>query len=357
MVFFLIFVCFIIMSNARVFPQNEFNQEYLSKVNTKGIKGIFVVLVLFTHFAQYVTLDSIWDEPYMALRSHHNQMIVVPFLFYSGYGIMKSIQKGGRDYVKSIMKKRFPKLWFDFCIAVLCFWGVDLAIGKIYPIKKVLLSLIGWDSIGNSNWYILGTLILYIMTYIAFNYINLEKKKNQIIGCTILTVLTMMVVFIFMKVERPDYYYNTLMIFPVGCWYALLQEKVEILVMKNDFKYIVSLTIIVCMYCISYVKRWEYGIEGYTIWAVMFVTLMLLITMKFSFKSNILQWLGEHVFSIYILQRVPMTILSHLGIGESHKYMFLIMSLFITLVMAIVFEQVVEKLKMLLCGLIRRNYI
>ena len=345
MIFFLLFIGFIIASNAKVYPQDTFHKGYLSKESTKGVKGLFVVLVLFSHYAQYVTLDSVWDAPYVALRSHLDQMVVVPFLFYSGYGIMKSIQKKGSDYVKSIMQKRLPNVWFDFCAAVLCFWVVDLGLGKNYPIKRVLLSLTGWESIGNFNWYILGMLILYILTYLAFVFVKTNNLRlGETIGCSLLTAFTVAIVFLFIKVGKPQYYYNTLIMFPMGCWYAMFQDKIESF-LKNDFRYISALTIIVCLYCWSFVKRWEYGIESYTIWTAMFTALLLLITMKLSFKSNILDWFGEHIFSIYILQRIPMMILQQTGIHESHKYMFLIMSLLLTMVLAMIFEIVIKKIK------------
>lgn len=343
MLFFLLFLLLMIAATAKVCPQESFNTEYLSKENTKGIKGLFVVLVLFSHYVGYVTLDSVWDAPYLALREHLNQMVVAPFLFYSGYGIMKSIQGKGKSYVKSIMKNRFPKVWFEFIAAVLCFLLVNLFLGKTYPLTQILLSLIGWSSIGNSNWYIMGMLILYILTWLSFLLVwRSDTKRRGFLGCTLLTILTIAVVYIFMKVGRPNYYYNTLIIYSLGCWYALFQEKIESILMRNDFNYVFCLTLLVAGYCQTYLNRWNYGIEGYTIWAVLFTLLFLTISMKFSFRSNILSWFGEHVFSVYILQRIPMMILKHVGLAENHRYMFLVMALLITIVLAMIFEKFIK---------------
>lgn len=185
MFFFLLFILLVIAATAKVFPQNEFHTEYLSKENTKGMKGLFVVLILFSHYAQYVTLDSVWDAPYLALRVHLNQMVVAPFLFYSGYGIMKSIQCKGKSYVKSIMKKRFPRIWFELIAAVFCFLIVNLFLGKTFPLKQILLSFVGWESVGNSNWYIMVMLILYIFTYLVFVFFKsmMSKQKFSDVHC------------------------------------------------------------------------------------------------------------------------------------------------------------------------------
>lgn len=356
MIFILMILFAIVFVTAQISSQEEFNKDYISKNNTQCIKGFFVILVLFSHYAQYVTLDSVWDAPYVALRGHLNQMVVVPFLFYSGYGIMVSIQKKGKLYVRSIMQKRFPKVWFDFCVAVTCFLVVNLILDRVYPLKRVLLAYTGWESIGNSNWYILGVLILYILTYLAFNFIPTKLIKNfEIIGCILLTVFTMAVVLIFMKAGRPDYYYNTLFLYPVGCWYAVFQKKIDQLFQKNDFIYLVIFTAVVSGYCLSFIKRWDYGIEGYTIWAITFMAVLLMITMKVSFRSRILSWYGNHVFSIYILQRIPMMILSRTGLAAEHKYMFFILSFLMTTVVAIVFEKIVGELYSFLQNVSEKN--
>ena len=42
-------------------------------------------------------------------------------------------------------------------------------------LSRILLSLIGWKSIGNSNWYMFDILLLYVLTYVAF---KVTKKQD-----------------------------------------------------------------------------------------------------------------------------------------------------------------------------------
>ena len=76
--------------------------------------------------------------------------------------------------------------------------------------------------------------------------------------------------------------------------------------------------------------------------------MILLFTMKVSIDSPILSWFGSHVFSIYILQRIPMMILDWLGISRSHKYYFLVLSFVITILIAMIFDDITSKLWRLL---------
>ena len=59
------------------------------------VNGIFVALILFSHFSQYINewikIDSLIFSIYSELLG---ECVVATFLFYSGYGLMEQIKKG-----------------------------------------------------------------------------------------------------------------------------------------------------------------------------------------------------------------------------------------------------------------------
>lgn len=350
MVVFLLLLILIVFHNVQWIPNGKFNEGYINKEQTVNIKGFFVILVFFSHYVQYVTLEGIYDEPYLILREHLNQMVVAMFLFYSGFGMMRAIQCKGRPYIYPGLPKRTLKVWGNFGIAVILFWITGYLLGKRYSIGRVLLSLIGWESIGNSNWYIFDVLIAYILLFFSFAFLKYIKERwlKEYIGCTVFTICIVLFVFVMMKAERPNYWYNTIILFPFGCWYALLQDKIEKLIMFSEHTYVLCVLANVLLYFFFFEKRWQYGIEGYTLWACSFTIMILLFTMKVSIDSPILSWFGSHVFSIYILQRIPMMILDWLGISRSHKYYFLLLSFVITILIAMIFDDITSKLWRLL---------
>ena len=61
--------------------------------------------------------------------------------------------------------------------------------------------------------------------------------------------------------------------------------------------------------------------------------------MKVRIYNMILEWFGMHVFSIYILQRLPMILLDRMGLIDSHKYLCLIAVFALTIPLAIAFEK------------------
>ena len=340
MTIFLLLLIFLIISSLEFAPAGQFQREYLSKNSANAVKGIFVILILFSHYTQYVSLGGVYDDAYLILRKHLNQMVVVMFWFYSGFGIMRSVQTKGDSYIHPGLLRRFRKVWLQFAAAVTLFLITGLCLGKQFEWKHLLLSYIGWDSIGNSNWYIFDTLAAYLLLYLSFMALRFVKNRRvrEYGGCGIFTVLILLFVWILMAQGRSGYWYNTVFILPVGCWYALLQDRIEKIVMKNDFLYLLCVIANTVIYFISFQGRWEYGIEMYTVWACSFTAMVVLFTMKCAVSSTFLSRFGQHVFSVYILQRIPMMVLDRLGMAQEHKYMFLILSFLLTVLMAMVFD-------------------
>ncbi len=343
MLVFVFIVALIVFYEMKIANSNEFHKDYISPKSTSSVNGLFTILIFLSHSVQYIDLGGVLDKPYATMKSCLGQMVVVTFLFYSGYGIMESIKKKGTDYVKAIPFKRFFKVLYHMAIAVTMFVIINLILGIKYDLKRTVLAYTGWTSIGNSNWYIFAVLVLYVITFISF----MIFRKNHYLAVIGVTALSAAYVYILMVYDIDSWYYDTVIMFAIGMWYSLFRDKIEKVIMKSDLIYIVGGGCAVALYYLFYLKR-KSGIEWYTAWAIMFMALVVLFTMKMKIGNRILEWFGSHVFSVYILQRIPMIILKHFGLNESHKYAFIVVSFFATIVLAAVFDTVIAKLDSLI---------
>lgn len=121
MIYVLAAALFVFLCGAKFVKSGEFNSDYMSKDTTGAINGIFVLLVFMCHISGYMKLGGSSDTIWLDLKSWLGQLVVVTFLFYSGYGMMCSIMKKGTPYVKGIFRRRFLSLFAHFDIAVLLF--------------------------------------------------------------------------------------------------------------------------------------------------------------------------------------------------------------------------------------------
>lgn len=343
MIFYFLLFAVLCLYKIKLKPdESGFMADYMSVEKTTAIKGIFIIIVFFSHFKSYIDLNSAWsgDVTFYKYFSLIGQRMVTLFLFYSGYGVMESISKKGLPYVNSIPKRRLLHVLVEFDIAVIIFAVMRMALGnpfnngKVFDIKQFVLSLIGWDSVGNSNWYIFSILVAYAVTFIAFEIFR-GKKYLSVTGVTVLLAAFVIVLRVFNL--KQSYWYDTIMIYALGMWYSRLRPYVEKIVMKNQVWIpLFVFSVLVCLYSFKFAKQ---NFVLYELSMALFVWTVLLFTMKVSICNKPLVWLGKNLFPLYIFQRLPMIILDHFGLSDFNIYLYFAVCFAVTLGIAWLFSK------------------
>ncbi|MDL2276707.1 acyltransferase family protein [Breznakia sp. OttesenSCG-928-G09] len=311
----------------------SFNTEYISKPMTTRINGIFVFLVFLSHFSYYIPLNTSLDAPFKTFHGLLGQLIVVSFLFYSGYGIMESIKKKGTPYVNTILSNRFLRLLIMFDIAILLFLLTDYFLGYTFDLKTILLSFIGYESVMNSNWYIFVILILYLLTFISFKV----TKNHYYLSAIIQTILCIIFIKIMIDIGKPHHWVNTCLVYSWGIWYSLFNKKIIAFINSHKLSYY----IIFLISAICFILTWKLrsNLWMHSLGSIFFMSMIILLSMKFNSSNPMLLWLGQHVFSIYILQRIPMMIGHHWGL-DHYPYIYFFISFVATIIIALIYERI-----------------
>ncbi len=343
---YLLLIILLIFIGSKVFIK-DFNVNYMSKDTTSSIKGIFILVVFYSHLVSYTIVNKSKDFLMFKLKKYLGQLMVTMFLFYSGYGVYESIKKNKSKYIKSIPKKRVLITLFNFMVAVLMFEIINPLIGRSLPLRNNLLSFIGWESVGNSNWYIFGILFMYLITYFSFVFFEKEDKK------AILSTWIFVIIFcLFMALYKDDYWYNTLFCYPLGLTYSFYKEKIEKLMLKNK-KYFIGLIATAIAFIVLYKYKsvnWVY----YQFLSMIFCLLIVFITMKFNINNKILKWLGDNLFWMYILQRIPMLVFRYLGLANN-EYSYAAACLIVTIILSFVFSNIIKKVDEKILSLINHT--
>jgi peptidoglycan/LPS O-acetylase OafA/YrhL len=186
-----IFVLCFVLGFIGVRKRSE-NEPSLAPQVTTSINGIFVLLVMLTHFYQYAGpyLTGLPNTMYAAARMGQGQTVVATFLFFSGYGMMEQIKKKKQPYARSIFKNRFLKVLFHFDLALIPFIILGYAFGRPDSFTKILVALTGWSklAIGNSNWFMFATFCMYLIVFAAFYRYNEKDPRRNLICMTLLTL-------------------------------------------------------------------------------------------------------------------------------------------------------------------------
>ena len=312
-----------------------FDCDYLSVSNTTSVKGIFAVLVMFSHIKGYLDFgNGFLDTSYVQITGFLGQTIVALFFFYSGYGIMEGVKKKPK-YFNTFIEGRLVKTLFHFDLAVMLYYLMCvLVIDYPVPFTRLVGALIGIASIHNSNWFVFCTLILYVFVFFMF---RLFKNRHVL---AILGVVALCFAYIFIaKGELSYWWYDTVLCMPLGLIYSRFKNKIEPVVQKNNLVYF----LITAAFCALFVlvSIWfnqRFNLALAILKVIFFVIGWVLISMKVTFNNKILNWLGTHSFSIYIIQRIPMTLLKELFDFEWNRYAYTALAFALTFVLSYLFS-------------------
>ena len=300
MIFFFSILIILFLINIRF---TKLDKDYLKIENTTIINGIFVIVVFFSHFLSYNSNFNSFDKPVITIMNIVSQLMVATFLFYSGYGIYCKIRKDRKSYIDSFFKKRFLRVLFNFDLAVTIFYLMSICIKSNYSFSRYLLSLIGWEAVGNSNWYIFVIFIIYLSIILVF---KLLEKRSDFTCLIVLTLLSFVYIYL-LNIYKADYWCSTLLCFVGGMWYSYYKDKIDNIVLKNMLRYILAIIILFIVFAIMY--KFRSNVYIYNVMSIIFVIIISIIFSCISSSNKVLTYFGKNVFWIYILQRIPMILL------------------------------------------------
>ena len=312
-------------------------EDYMSFEKTNSIKGVFILIVLFSHVSQCVSLsDSLLTSLFNLINFNIiGQSMVSMFMLYSGYAVMLSVKNKGRDYVKLMPKNRICKVLLHFDIALLLFLIVQTIIGNKFSFSRIILSLIGWENVGNSNWYIFVILVLYLISWISFTVCRDNYKISVIISF----ILTAVLILVLHK-YKDTFWWDTAILYPLGMTYYFCKEKIDKIFKEHSMVWAISLLVCIALTVLCY--KFRHNDIAAIIKHVFFALSILLITMKVQVHNKFLNYCGRHLFSIFILQRLPMIVLSYLEI-DNNPIIYIILTVVITIIICMPFDMLMSK--------------
>ena len=325
LILYLVLIILLVLWRFRFSSEND----YLSKDRCNSIKGIFILLIFFSHSLWYIEscgfAYSEMDILIPVIVRYIGQLVVVMFLFYSGYGVAIQIQSKGENYVRSMPKHRILNTLLNFDIAVCCFIILALILSQPLSIKQVFLSFLAWDSVGNSNWYIFVIIVCYILTYLA------HRISSQYIG--VVLFLFCVIVMLLLSFCKERWWYDTILTYPVGFLYGQFRNHIEVVLKKFYFPILLMLSVI-----FFFTHGFSHSLKGLVtnVMAIAFALIVVMLTMRIRIDNSWLQWLGSHLFPLYIYQRLPMLALFHLcGCELLRRYVFCFVLVSFTLTVVI----------------------
>lgn len=324
------------------------NTEFLSKKTCAVVNGVFIIMVFLSHVWQYIApaLGQNWtglDNIYSLVIRWAGQYIVVSFLLFSGYGVTTSILEKGTAYARKIPSARILPTLLNFDIAVCIFIAVNLSLGFHQSFAQCALSLCGWDSVGNSNWYIFCILWCYSFSFVA----SLSSKHSKELHFLIVLALCLLyIVLLSISKGNQRWWYDTVLAYPTGVAVALYKDKISIAIERWRWPLLAAL-LTLFLFLLYAGRKWAPGYNF--IGSVVFALVLVVLLYRVNLNNAILGWCGSHLFVLYIYQRLPMLILATLfpSFVSCHQYLYMLACASITAAIAFLTKPVCDSVSRL----------
>lgn len=329
-----------------------FREGYLGKEQTDALKGIFAMLIFFSHLRAHIALESQGDILYSAVFTRLGQMTVVPFFFYSGYGVIQGI-KNKPGYAKGFLKNRVLKYLVGYNIVTLTLGVIYFCIGMTYPPENYILAWSGYLTpyglTGSGAWYIFVLLVLYLITAaIFFVFRKMQQssgRKFERTVCLAVFLLSLAFMAVLYAMGKEEYWYNTILAYPFGIFYGILQNSIDRR-MKKLWVWILVIAAVCVAAGLILISGFKDAIS-YSVMGFLFVLVITFVTMRVRIQNPILQWIGGLSFGVYILQRSFMILFEHFGLDQN-PVVFTAVCLAATLVAAVLHQKLSGKINLLL---------
>lgn len=331
----LLLVLLLALTSADIAP--TLHADWLLPARTRGWKGLFTLLILLSHFTGYIPTGPA-DETYLTVRSIMGQSLVTLFLFCSGFGMMKRAMADGRGYLRRL-PGRFLSVWAAGVASVAVMLLVQTLRGREYTGEIIAQAFLFWASIGNSTWYIFVILAEYVIFALSILPLCLRPSRLTRLAAPVLaTCLTLLFVGWMQRMELEEYWYDTVLLFPLGMWGALIPEAAGRFLRRSTLRWTLLLL------CTASLALWLMNSQTgdfiqHEAWLIAFTALVLTLMMKVTLTHPLLTFCGTHVLPIYLFQRVGMIVVYETGLAEASPYLSFIPVLIAACAAALIYER------------------
>ncbi len=321
-----------LLTGACLHRSEDKDKDYLRRETTTAVKGFFTVFVFMRHFLEYAPAlqQSSFQVPGLLINQAAGQLIVVMYLFYSGYGIWESAKQKGKSYVQAMPLRKVGMTLLRFDIAVLCYLLLRLVMNpERLTGRKILLAFIGLESLGNSCWYMFCILIMYSIAFLALRCAGTGRSALACVWCGVTLYMICM-----WAAGRSHVWYDTAWCFALGCCWSAEKDRIHKHLKDREMPSIACCAAAFALfYGICYMKPACKPL-CYPVASLFFCLMLVQITRYIRLKSTVLSWLGSHLFPIYMYQRWPMIVLGRIAAVSGRPYLYFILSVILTLLAA-----------------------
>lgn len=322
------------------------NGDYLSYENTKCLKGISALFIILHHLYQnsLILKNTIFGSVFQEM----GEWFVSIFFFCSGYGLMVSYNKKGKDYINKFIKNRILPFYIIYILLIIAYTVLYIVMGETKEISLniIMKSFIFGGSIVRYGWYLQAILFFYWIFYLIFRFSRNDKERivGLIVGyityCILCNLLNLTIT-----------WYISSISFLLGTLWCKYKSNID-LFLSNKKRIYISLIIYVILFVIIFILEKIILSENlfiliHMIANVMFVLIILnILKIGFNIKNVLTEKIGNISFEIYVLQGIFILLYHSSVIFINNPWKYVIVTFISTIIFAYTLHPLFNKINM-----------
>ena len=305
----------------------RWNEEYTSLRQTKALQGIAALGVALHHMAQKTCAP--WNpQKYIV----HGLDFFIPigylfvgiFLFCSGLGLYRSLV-GKPGYLKYFVRRRILPVVIAFYLSEIIYTAIRLLMGERMNALTVIWYLSGLHMANQNAWYVIVIPFFYLAFWVAFRFCRNEKTA---VFCIFLFTLGYTVLGACIDHQndwwmRGEWWYNTILLFPLGLLFGMSEQRVTAF-LKKRYWFLLALSAAAAVLLFFLSQKLNGTVWGYYdprsdpmriphrlmsaglqwVVALAFVSFCFLMMLKVRIGNRVLNWLGGVTLAFYLMHGV-----------------------------------------------------
>lgn len=302
----------------------------LSKDKSNAVKGVLAILIVFHHFSTTCDISSFSEF------RRWGSIIVSVFFFMSGYGLGRSITLKGKVYLSNFLSHRLWK-------SVILPYAITLIIFLVYLNVDVpdASTLVGDWSRGftllPNAWFIVALALMYL----GFYFINKTSGRCHLVKMFLYTLVYIIIVH---SVGFERCWYVSVIMFPLGMLYA--DKENELVTLLNRYRARIWLIpLMMGITCTCFIMQTIISsIVAFMALTIALVFVMISIEVERIGKIGLFSFLSAISYEIYLCHGVVMKMCRGKYLNITEDWMFVIVVVAMTLILASVVKYIVSRL-------------
>jgi len=230
MYLFYFLLALLMFFGAKSAGRGNWNEEYTSLKQTKMLQGITAFGIALHHMAQKTCAP--WHPRTYTVHGLDffvpiGYLLVGVFLFCSGLGLYNSFRTKP-DYLKGFFRRRVLPIVIAFYLSEWIYTAARLLMGEKMDAVTILWYLSGLHMANFNAWYVIVIPFFYLAFRLAFRFC---KREGAAIFCVFLFTLAYTVLGAVTDHQddwwmRGEWWYNSILLFPLGLVFGKHEEKI-----------------------------------------------------------------------------------------------------------------------------------